>query len=230
MDLLDPCRSYQNRPATSALSSPPHHISDCYSVHIHTPNEAAIRLGMNILNTLPSQDTCERLFDRYVVFDDLISHRPTLVFAHKSLWDTYGQYLIVPKDPGKLSFVSEKLCRNAFCLPGDDVPQNRHTWLASFTGDHFRWEIMGVLVAIFGLAAFSLPDWDPLLAEQDESRNDRRKFACGMRDLVEACLLLCDHADNVSDLAVYLLEASTMLQTYCETGKTSELLFLYADL
>lgn len=44
-----------------------------------------------------------------------------------------------------------------------------------------------------------------------------------MRDLVEACLLLCDHADNVSDLSVYLLIFSTTLQTYCETGKTSYL-------
>ena len=50
---------------------------------------------------------------------------------------------------------------------------------------------------MFGLAAMSLLDWDPLFATQDEHRNDRRKFACSIRDLVEGCLLLCDHADNV---------------------------------
>lgn len=83
-----------------------------------------------------------------------------------------------------------------------------------------------MLVAIFGLGAISLPDRGPLLAAQDESRNDRRNFACGMRDLVEACLLLCDHADNVSDLSVYLLIFSTTLQTYCETGKTSKCHYL----
>lgn len=157
---------------------------------------------MNILNALPCQDVCERLLDRYVAFEDLVSHKSTLKSAHKSLWDTYGRYLQSPKIPGKLSFVSEIFCRIAFCLPGDDTPKNRHTWLASSTGDHFRWEILGVIVAIFGTAVTSLPDWDPLLATQDASRNERKRFACGMRDLVEACSLLCDHADNVCDLAV----------------------------
>ncbi len=59
-----------------------------------------------------------------------------------------------------------------------------------------------MLVAIFGIAAISLPNCDPLLATQDESRNERKRIACGMRDLVEAFLLLCDHADNVCNLAV----------------------------
>ncbi|KAF6238059.1 hypothetical protein HO173_003693 [Letharia columbiana] len=178
MDLLDPCKSYHHHLAASALSTPSHDISQCRSVHIHTPNEAAIRLALNILNALPSQDVCDRLLDRYVVFEDLITHKPTLTFAHKSLRDTYGPYLTAPKDPKKPSFVSEKMCRNAFCLPGDSPTKNRHTWLVSFTGDNFRWEILGMLVALFGLAAISLPDWDPLLTSQDESRNDRRKFAC----------------------------------------------------
>lgn len=222
MELLDLYKIYHYFLAPSALSTPSHDISQCRSVHIHTPNEAAIRLGMNILNALPSQDVCDRLLDRYVVFEDLVTHKPTLTFAHKSLRDTYGPYLTAPKDPKKLSFVSEKMCRNAFCLPGDSPTKNRHTWLVSFTGDNFRWEILGMLVALFGLAAIPLPDWDPLLTSQDESRNDRRKFACGMRGLVETGLLLCDHADNVSDTSVYLLIFSTTLQTYCETGKTSE--------
>lgn len=54
-----------------------------------------------------------------------------------------------------------------------------------------------MLVAIFGLGAISLPDRGPLLAAQ-ESHNDRRKFACGIRDLVETYLLLCYHADNLA--------------------------------
>ena len=75
---------------------------------------------------------------------------------------------------------------------------------------------------MFGLAAISLPEWDSLFATQEGHPNDRRKFACSMRDLVEGCLLLCDHADNVSTLGVYLLHCSTTLQRSCETGKTSE--------
>lgn len=70
-----------------------------------------------------------------------------------------------------------------------------------------------MLVAMFGLGAISLPAWDPLLAAQDQSRNDRRKFACGMRELVKAYLLLCGHADAFSDLFVYLLVFSGLIFT-----------------
>lgn len=210
---MNPCQSYRQNPATSVLSPPSHDIREYWIVYVYTPDEAGIRLGMNILNALPSQDLCERLLGHYFVFDDTVSHKPTIIFAHKSLSGIYGTYLMKPRGPAKLSLVSEKLCRNAFCQSGNDTHKNRHTWLASFTSDHFRWEISGVPVAIFGLGAISLPAWDPLLAAQDQSRNDRRKFACGMRELVEAFLTLCGHADNFSDLAVYLLVFSGFIFT-----------------
>ena len=100
--------------------------------------------------------------DRYVLSEDLVSHKQTLMFAHKSLWDTYGPFLTAAKDPGKLSLVSGKLCRNALCLAGNKMPKNQDSWLASLTGDRFRWVMFGMLLALFGLAAISLPAWDPL--------------------------------------------------------------------
>jgi len=41
-----------------------------------------------------------------------------------------------------------------------------------------------------------------------------------MGDLIDLCLLLCDHADNVSDRAVYLLLFSTTLQCYYELERS----------
>ena len=218
IELLDPCKSFHkgsNGPQLCHDISVPHNVSN------HTPIAAAIRLGVDILNAIPSQKICEQLLDRYPVLGDVVSHAPTIRFAHQSFWSTYGSALKEPRDPAMLSVVSEELCRNAWSLLGANPPKGRQEWVSSFTGHCFRWEIVGVLLAMFGLSAMSLSDWDLLLTSQDENRSDRRKFACSMRDLVEACLLLCDHADNVSDLAVYLLNFSTSLQTYCETGKTS---------
>ena len=151
MDISDPCKSYHHHHqlATIELPPPSRKIHEFYNVNMLTPNEAALRLAMTILNILPSQDVCESLLDRFVVFEDLVSHKPILKFTHKSLCDTYVPYLTAPKDPGKLLFVSGKFCRNALCLPGDHTPKNGHTWLASFIGGPFEWEILGVLVAIF---------------------------------------------------------------------------------
>ena len=221
LGLLDPCRSYYKGTDDAGLCEHPHHVSVPHSVHCHAPNGAAIRLGMDILKEMPSRQVCERLIERYAVFEDIVSHKPTINVAHQSWWETYGDYLSVPRKSDKLSVVSEELCRNAWSLLETELPKNQREWAASCQGHNFRWELFGVLLAMFGLAAMSLPDWDPIFATQDEQRNDRRKFACNMRDLVEGCLLLCDHADNVSTLAVYLLHLSTTLQRCCETGKTS---------
>ncbi|KAL9076969.1 MAG: hypothetical protein Q9161_000602 [Pseudevernia consocians] len=148
MDISDPCKSYHHHLAIIELPPPSRDIHEFYNVNILTP-ETATRLAMTILNILPSQDVWESLLDRFVVFEDLVSHKPTVESTYKSLCDTYGPYLTAPKDPGKLLFVSGKFCRNALCLSGDHTPKTKHTWLASFTGGPLEWEILGVLVAIF---------------------------------------------------------------------------------
>ena len=147
-----------------------------------------------------------------------MTHKSPIKIAHQSWWETYGVYLSESRDLDKLSVISEELCRNAWSLLKTELPKNQQEWCQ---GHNHRWELLGVLLAIFGLAAMSLPDWDPLFATQDEHRNDRRKFACSMRDLVEGCLLLCDHADNVNTLAIYLLHLSTVLQKCCEIGNVA---------
>lgn len=220
---LDPCKSYKKHEHNAGLCDVSHDISVSHDIAAQAPNDAAIRLGIHILNAFPSQDICERLIERYDVFDDIVSHKPSIKVNHKSFWDTYGRHLVEPRDPAKLSIVSKEMCRNAWSMLGAELPKDRHEWTTWVTGHGFRWEIVGVFIAMFGMAAVSLPDWDPLFISQSERRNDRRKFACSMIDLVEACLLLSDHADNVSALAVHLLQLSTELQAYCETGKTSEL-------
>ncbi len=112
--------------------------------------------------------------------------------------------------------------RNSWSILGGELPENQQEWMIWVKGHDCRWDLIGIFIAMFGLAAISLPDWDRLFKSQSEHRNDRKKFACSMRDLVEACLLLSDHAGNVSVLAIYLFQSSAELQSYCETGKTSQ--------
>ena len=222
MGFLDPCKGYYKYTDDARTCEHFHNFRVSHKIGCHTPTAAAIRLGVDILRAMPSQDICTRLVERYKVFDDIVSHRPTIKIAHQSWWDTYGSYLKEPQDATQLFAVSEELCRNAWSFLGAELPRNQQEWVDACQGHNFRWELLGVLLSMFGLAAMSLPEWDSLFATQDGQRNDKRKFACSMRDLVEGCLLLCDHADNVSTLGVYLLHCSTTLQRTCETGKTSE--------
>ena len=229
MGHLDPCKGYYKYTDNARICEDSHNLSISRKIGCHTPTAAAIRLGTDILKAMPNRDICTRLIERYGVFEDLVSHKPNIKIIHRSWWDTYGSYLEEPQDEAQLFFVSEELCRNAWSFLGIELPRNQNEWVASCQGHNFRWELLGVLLSMFGLAAISLPEWDSLFATQEGHPNDRRKFACSMRDLVEGCLLLCDHADNVSTLGVYLLHCSTLLQRSCETGKTSKVPILFPE-
>lgn len=229
MGLLDPCRGYYKSTDDAQICEHSHDLSVAHKIGSHAPTAAAIRLGADILKAMPSQDICARLIERYEVFENIVLDKPIIMNAHQSWWDTYGFQLKEPRDAKQLFAVSEQLCRNAWSFLGTELPRNQNEWVTSCQEHNFRWELLGVLLSMFGLAAISLPEWDSLFATQEEHRNDRIKFACGMRDLVEGCLLLCDHADNVTTLGVYLLHCSITLQTSCETGKTSEMPILFPE-
>ena len=79
---------------------------------------------MDLLKAMPSQEICERLIERYAVFEDLVSQKPTIKIAHQSWWETYGVCLSEPRDLDKLSVVSEELCRNAWSLLETELPKN----------------------------------------------------------------------------------------------------------
>lgn len=222
MGLLDPCKGYYKYTDDARICEHSHNLSVSHKLGCHTPAAAAIRLGADILKAMPSQEKCTRLVERYGVFEDIVSHKPSIKIVHQSWWDTYGSCLKEPRDAAHLFAVSEELCRNAWSFLGTELPRNHNEWVASCQGHNFRWELLGILLSMFGLAAGSLPEWDSLSATQEGHPSDRRKFACSMRDLVEGCLLLCDHADNVSSLGVWLQYCSNALQRSCETGKTSE--------
>ena len=227
MGLLDPCKGFYKYTDDAQICEHSHNLSVPHKIGCHTPTAAAIRLGADIFKAMPSQDICTRLVERYEVFENIVLYKPMIKIAHQSWWDTYGSYLKEPQDAAQLFAVSEQLCRNAWSYLGIELPRNQNEWVTSCQGKNFRWEVLGVLLSMFGLAAMSLPEWDSLFATQEEYRNDRIKFARSMRDLVEGCLLLCDHADNVSTLGVYLLHCSTALQRSCETGKPSEMPILF---
>ncbi|KAK3166840.1 hypothetical protein OEA41_009965 [Lepraria neglecta] len=144
LGLLDPCRSYSKGNDDARVCEHSHHVSVPHSVHCHTPNGAAIRLGMDLLKAMPGQEICERLIERYAVFEDLVSHKPTIKIAHQSWWETYGIYLSEPRDLEKLSVVSEELCRNAWSLLETELPKNQREWVASC---YLLWKRHGSLVS-----------------------------------------------------------------------------------
>jgi hypothetical protein len=155
--LLYPCKSYHKHTDDVGLCASSHNNSIPHDVASHPPNAAAIRLGILILNALLSQGICERLIERYDVFQDIVLHKPSIRFNHKSFRDAYRQYLPEPKDPANLSIPSEEMRRNSWSIMGGGIPKNQQEWMIWVKGHDCRWDLVGIFIAMFGLAAISLP-------------------------------------------------------------------------
>ena len=100
----------------------------------------SIDLGVRVLQQLPSQDSGEKLLDRFFrVMDYAALHEPTVRYAHQSFWSRYGGCLASGKR-SRLACISKELCDNGQSVLGTALPDNIEQWRSSFTGSRFRWE------------------------------------------------------------------------------------------
>ena len=68
MDILDPCNSYSKDPGDGRNDLATHDINIPHSIGIHAPSRGAIRMGMFVLNHLPTRAIFARLVEQYAVF------------------------------------------------------------------------------------------------------------------------------------------------------------------
>ena len=101
-------------------------------------------LGVRALKQLPSEKMCELLITRFFVCVDFMSlHEPTIRYAHKSFWSTYGDSLKEPRQVEKLLEISRELCQNGKSLLVASRTATPYEWWACFTGHQYRWEMVG---------------------------------------------------------------------------------------
>lgn len=173
--------------------------------------------GVRVLKRFPDRLLCDRLLERYFDVCDVLIPEPVIQHVHKSIWSTYEEHLSPSgKTNGKgLSAMSKELCRTAMTPLGPS--SNTRGWLESYSGKNLRWEILGNLFALFGLAFMTILDWDPLFtSSNDKKAYNKRQFSGEMRECAEACLALCNHVDAVNDFVVSLMFNAYSLQSFYE--------------
>jgi len=180
---------------------------------------ARTSLGVKVLNQLPNQATCDRLFELYATkaFDKSF-HKPTIIFCHSSLWSVFGQAFRQPRKSKDLRDIAHLLSRNTMSVFRDT--DEADVWFASLSGTSLRWEMMGMIFCALGNVLLAIPDDDPFWATQSGRRTHRREFATEMKECVDECVKLSNQMDNINVLMVSLLFKRNILESQC-TGDTS---------
>ena len=179
-----------------------------------------VQQGAEALRFFPSRELSQTLLDRYFEVCELLVHQQVIYHCHETFWSTFGHGLGPQKSREQAAAISKSLCSNAMSqLP---VAADARQWLASFSNEKMRWEIVGNLFAIFGLASMTLSDWNPLFSEAS-SYCTKKQFGGKMRECAEACLALCNDVDTVNEFVISLMASAYSLQAYYEGDNSQQL-------
>lgn len=181
-----------------------------------------VALGVKVLKAFPDHHTCKFLLEWYFAnTHECTFHKPSLMAVASSIWSTFGKHLKEPRRVSDLEQASEMLCRNAeTALPDFEDYDN---WLASFTGENLRWEVVGIVFGALTSATLSLPERDAFFCTQRGQRTNRKSFALELKDCVQTCVTLSNYMDLINMQMVALLARNLVLQTVL-SGDTSKLL------
>jgi hypothetical protein len=205
-------------PTESPQDQSPLHVSAENDLTVEQMS-ARTSLGVKVLNQLPNQATCDRVFELYANKAlDKAFHKPTLIYCMSSLWSTFGQALRQPRKSKDLRDIAQLLSKNTISILRDtDDPE---FWLSSLSGRNLRWEMMGILFCSMGNVLLAVPDDDPFWSTQSGRRMHRREFAIEMKECADECVKLSNQMDNINILMVSLLFKRNILESQC-TGDTS---------
>ncbi|CZT10242.1 hypothetical protein WAI453_009350 [Rhynchosporium graminicola] len=173
-----------------------------------------VALGIKVLNAMPDEHTCKFLLEWYFekCHESSCPKHSVLALAN-SFWNSSfaGSFRKEPRVTDDLEHVSTLLCKNAESALQEF--EDFDDWLASCSGQNFRWESLGSVYGALTTSILSLPERDAFFATQRGERRNRRDFAVEMKDCVQACITLSNYMDLINVPMVALLTKNFVLQT-----------------
>ncbi|KAI9928962.1 hypothetical protein MW887_001355 [Aspergillus wentii] len=83
----------------------------------------------------------------------------------------------------------------------------------SFTGNNSRWEALGSIFAICGVALMATPSNDPELIQAVDHSNPKEKLLSQLVEASDICLGFCDQAASANELLGFCQYSDIMLKT-----------------
>ncbi|KAE8145297.1 putative C6 transcription factor [Aspergillus avenaceus] len=105
--------------------------------------------------------------------------------------------------------VSRNTCKPLVAHAGLTVEE----YCASFTGGNLRWEAVGIVLSLSGIAILSTSDDDQDLMQAAPASEARSRLRAQIVDASNACLNFCDQASLVNELLGFAQYQDVMLKT-----------------
>lgn len=173
------------------------------SSHVDVPvRPDSLKLGVDILSRFPSSRTCKALLRALGPYDDLWTSPKQIRHCLTTFWDSYGAKMQGAPRQEDFERIATDLCRN-----------NTHDlhitedceWFHWFGGPDLRWEMIGILIAFFGLAFYCSQEWDHVFKLPEQQGRNRNSAALFMKNCAEDCLKMCTQT-NTNDIVVVLVK------------------------
>lgn len=126
------------------------------------------------------------------------------------MWDEF-EAVWTQARPDQLRAVSELVWRNTRRPVETHGGMTPREWAGLATGKNLRWEVIGLILALVGLVAVNLSDWDAIFDDIRESIVDRVTFAERMRKASELVLCFCYECESLNDLYICFMYEGLML-------------------
>ncbi|KAL3427153.1 hypothetical protein PVAG01_00662 [Phlyctema vagabunda] len=184
---------------------------------------------IKVLYNIPPLDICDKLLMTFDSAHNVTMHEVLIQYALKRLWSTFGEQLAEPRTPEKLILIVDALLQNEE-NPLPPPPSDGYAWLDTFTGSNLRYESLGLLFCLFGIACYSLQDWDPVLKAAWNKDRDRRQTAWRMLECADTCLKMCECTDTINEIFVALLLNIMSLESRCAGDESFKLRKRHGDM
>ncbi|KAF2868108.1 hypothetical protein BDV95DRAFT_157941 [Massariosphaeria phaeospora] len=176
---------------------------------------AYIDKGAAVLTLLKDLPIMMQYIEKWFSFArGVIMIEPMVKIWTSGVWSTWHKVLEGQK-PIEIRSMSEKIWENT-AKPLSSL-LNRHTtpreFCAMVTGEHLRWEVVGIIVTLVALLALTLQDGDPIFCSHDEPPVNRIALALKAHNASEMCVALCTDFGLMNDLFLWLLYENTVV--YC---------------
>lgn len=174
------------------------------------PDINDMKIGMEILQGLPDEESCQFMLDCYLEGSSGQGYLPklTMKYAMNRFWSSYRPQLS-SRNESSLQALVKVFTQNT--QSPDTQPEKHVEWQDSFSGSNTRWEVIGIMFIAFSFANLSLPQREFDKVPYKVTGNDRNMTTLKFKACLEKCVHLC--RQSLSPLACNLLYKNLMFET-----------------
>ncbi|RAL07260.1 uncharacterized protein BO97DRAFT_263008 [Aspergillus homomorphus CBS 101889] len=177
-----------------------------------------LQLGVQILQNIPDEETCNMIFVNRKVFMDWC-FRLANWQASKLTWDEYRPVLNARTNENLHSLARRLSECTMVPLPAEQDPQR---WIESFSGKNARWELIGILFTYWSYGCVSLTHDSKAISRYCASRTIKgsKDMMLHFKKCASMCIEMCSELGGINVLFLHLLYKHNIMESNVSGDKS----------